>query len=214
MTKKIMLFLKIIICISVLSAITAPCGAETAFEKIRKAYTGIRDIEGKFIQKSRLKDLNRTDTFNGVFLIKIPGRMRWEYIGENSADEVIINSDEMIIYQKREKQAFKTRYDRAVYGRSPLAILSSIGEIPKEFDIVRNDEKLLLRPRVPMNGIVSVEIILASGNFPIGSIIITDKRSNIIELTLKDISINSGIRDAAFEFSLPKGVNMYDAEPQ
>jgi outer membrane lipoprotein-sorting protein len=33
---------------------------------------------------------------------------------------------------------------------------------------------------------------------------------NRIEIQLKDIEINTGIKDAAFDFSLPEGVNIYE----
>lgn len=204
-------FFKIILSLCVLLTFKSSCGAETSLERIRKAYEGIRDIKGGFIQKSHIKDLGRTDRFNGTFMIKIPDRMRWQYHGDKSSEEVIINNGVMIVYQKREKQAFKTGFDKDAYGRSPLALLGGLGEISKEFEVVRNDDRLLLlRPRAPMGGIVSVEITLSDGDFPVGSILITDKRSNTIEIALKDISVNSGLRDAAFDFSLPKGASMYD----
>ena len=52
-----------------------------------------------------------------------------------------------------------------------------------------------------MGNIVSVEIETSDEDFPIKSFIINDMRSNRIEIQLKDIEINTGIKDAAFDFS-------------
>jgi len=54
---------------------------EDQVAKIQKAYEGIKDIKGNFVQKSFIKDLKRTDTYNGRFFIKQP-KMKWEYTGD------------------------------------------------------------------------------------------------------------------------------------
>lgn len=203
------LFIKIAPAIFMLFSFKAAYCADLTAEKIQKAYEGIKDIKGKFIQKSHIKDLDRTDTFNGTFMIKVPSKMRWQYQGYKS-DEVIINNDEMVVYQKKEKQAFKSRFERNTYGQSPIALLSGFGNILQEFEVALSGGKLVLKPRKSMNGIVSIEISPSEGEFPIGSMTITDRRSNRIEITLKDIMLNSGIKDTAFDFSLPRGVSMYD----
>ena len=76
-------------------------------QNIQKAYENVADIKGSFLQKSYIKDLKRTDTYKGQFFIKIPMRMKWEYTGE-VAQEVFIDNDEIIIYQKKERQVYKT----------------------------------------------------------------------------------------------------------
>lgn len=203
------LFVKIAPAIFMLFSFKTAYCADLTAERIQKSYEGLKDIKGKFVQKSHIKDLKRTDTFNGTFMIKVPSKMRWQYQGDKS-DEVIINDDEMIVYQKSEKQAFRSRFDRSAYGRSPIALLSGLGNILQEFEVALKSGKLVLKPRKDMNGIVSIEISPSEVEFPIGSLVITDRRSNRIEISLKDVVINSGIKDAVFDFSLPKGASIYD----
>jgi outer membrane lipoprotein-sorting protein len=186
-------------------------GADPSVEKIQQAYQGLKDLKGKFVQKSQLKDLDRTDTFKGTFMIKLPAKMRWQYRGKDGQDtEIVINNDEMIIYQKKEKQAFKGRFDRDTYGQAPIALLGGLGNIEKEFDITKKGGKLLLKPKRPMGAVVSIEITPSGGNFPIGSLTIVDRHSNRIDITFTDITVNTGMTDAAFDFSLPTGVSMYE----
>lgn len=174
--------------------------------KIQKAYENIKDIRGSFIQKSYIKDLKRTDTYKGQFFIKSP-KMRWEYKADKP-QIVYITGDDIIIYQKKEKQAFKAKFDRATYGQAPIALLGGFGNIGEEFNASTKNDKLLLRPKKPMGNIVSVSISLSDGEFPIESLTIIDTLSNKVEIHLKDVKINTELNDKFFEFSPPEGVNV------
>lgn len=185
---------------------------EEDITRIQKAYENIKDIKGSFMQKSYIKDLKRVDTYRGDFFIKRPMKMRWEYKGEKP-QEVIINNEDIIIYQKKERQAFKGKFDRDTYGQVPIALLSGFGKIQEEFYVSEKNGKLLLKPRNSMGGIVSIEIVPSEGEFPISSFIINDSNANNIEIILNDIKINTGLKDSLFEPSLPGDVNIYEYNP-
>ncbi len=199
-------------CCLLFPVIGAAASADEEIAKIQKAYENIKDIKGNFVQKSYVKDLKRTDTFNGKFFIKMPMKMKWEYKGEHAQD-VFINNDEIVIFQKKEKQVFSGKFDRNTYGQAPIALLSGFGKIQEEFAVSDKNGKLLLKPKKPMGGILSIEIELFEGEFPIKSFTVNDSYSNRIEMTLKDIKINTGLEDKLFEPSLPKGVNKYNYKP-
>ena len=180
--------------------------------EIQKAYENIKDMSGSFVQKSYIKDLKRTDTFKGQFFIKRPLQMKWAYKGDN-AQEVFINNDEITIYQKKEKQAFRGKFDRDTYGQAPIALLSGFGKIREEFFISDKNGKLLLKPKKSMRGILLIEVEPSGGKFPIKSFTINDSHSNRIEMILDDIKINTGLEDKLFRPSMPKNVTMYEYNP-
>ena len=194
---------------------TVSCSLYTVFAaddevaRIQEAYRNISDMKAGFVQKNYMKDLGRTDTYRGILFIKRPSKMKWEYKGDKP-QEIIINDDKILIYKKAEKQAFKSAFSRQTYGQAPVALLSGFGKVREEFNITKKNKKLVLVPKKPMGNIVSVEIETSDEDFPIKSFIINDMRSNRIEIQLKDIEINTGIKDAAFDFSLPEGVNIYE----
>jgi outer membrane lipoprotein-sorting protein len=201
----------------ILSGYVEAGAADFTIETIQEAYENIRDIKGNFIQKSTIKDLKRTDTFKGSLVIKVPSKMRWQYHGDDKqSTEVIVNNNELIIYQKSEQQAFKGKFDAQRYGQAPIALLAGFGNIEKEFEVTPKEGKLLMKPRKEMGGVVSIEVSPATkGDFPIGGLTIIDRRSNKIEITFKDIVLNSGVKDAAFNFSVPEGVSVYEySKPQ
>jgi chaperone LolA len=179
--------------------------ADEEIARIQKAYESIKDLSGSFVQKSYIKDLKQTETFKGQFFIKRPMKMKWNYKGEQ-AQEVLINNEEILIYQKKEKQAYRSKFDRDTYGQAPIALLSGFGKVQEEFSVTGKNGKLLLKPKKPMGGIISIEIEPSGGDFPIKSFTVNDSYSNRIEMALKDVKINTGLEDRFFELSLPKGV--------
>ncbi len=194
-----------VLCLS--SSITFASQADDEVLKIQKAYENIKDIKGSFVQKSYIKDLKKTDTYKGQFFIKSP-KMRWEYKGDKP-QIVYITGEDMIIYQKKEKQAFKARFDRATYGQAPIALLGGFGDIKKEFDVsTKAEHRLLLKPKKPMGNISHIELSLSDNEFPIESLTITDTLSNKIEINIKDVKTNTDLKDKLFEFSPPEGVNV------
>ncbi len=197
-------FISLLVFISISDAF-----GDEELQRIQKAYENIRDIRGNFIQKSYIKDLKRTDTYRGQFLIKIPKKLKWEYKGE-SPQEVFINDDEIIIYQKKERQAFRGKFDWNTYGQAPIALLSGFGRIQEEFSVSEKDKHLFLKPKSPMRGILSVEIEPSEGEFPISSFTIKDLHSNRIEIILKDIKMNTDLKDGLFEPFLPRDVKIYE----
>ena len=138
--------------------------------------------------------------------------MKCEYKGEKP-QEIIINNERIIIYNKSEKQAFRGTFNRQTYGQAPVALLSGFGNIREEFNINQKNSRLILTPKNPMGNIISIEIETSSGDFPIKSFIINDRRSNRIEITLKNIEVNTGIKDSIFDFSLPEGTSIYEHNP-
>lgn len=208
---KLSLLGTLIICLfSVFCLLPSTAFASQADEevlKIQKAYEKIKDIKGSFIQKSYIKDLKRTDTYKGQFFIKSP-KMRWEYRGDKP-QVVYITGDDIIIYQKKEKQAFKARFDRATYGQAPIALLGGFGNIKNEFDVsIKAEHRLILKPKKPMGNIVSVEITTSGEEFPIESLTIIDTLSNRIDIYLKDVKTNTALKDKLFEFSPHEGVSI------
>jgi len=203
-------------CVALLCASASALGGDSAVEKIQRAYENIKDIKGEFVQKSQIRDLKRTDTFTGTFVIKMPSQMRWQYNDEKKRHftEVLIARDELLIYQKEEKQVFKGKFDSDSYGQAPIALLTGFAHINREFTVTEKNGKLLLKPRKGMGSVVSIEITPSDGEFPIDSLTIIDRRSNSIRITLKDVRINSGVKESLFSFSPPQGVSVYEYRPQ
>ncbi len=203
-------FLLLITAISVFVHNSSPATNKLTIDEIKAVYSSVKDLKGGFVQRTNIKDFKRTETYKGSFFIKIPSRLRWHYSNGGDETEVIIKGDEMIVYQKKQKQAIRNRFDPELYGQTPVALLAGLGNIDRDFTIVEKDDGLLLTPKRMRGGVASIELKPSNSEFPLGTIIITDNRYNIIEIRLKDVSINTGVSNSLFEFSLPEGVRVQE----
>ncbi len=193
------------ILLSLYSALsTAATTADEEVRRIQKAYAGIQDIKGSFVQKSAIKDLKKTETYKGQFFIKAK-KMRWEYKGDKP-QSVYITGQEIIIYQPLQKQAFKAPFNYTTYGQAPIALLSGFGNIDREFTVAMKDEKLILTPKAPMGNVTQVELMTNDEGFPIKALSVIDKLGNRVDISLGNVKTNTGIRSATFIFKAPEGV--------
>lgn len=190
-----------IACLSSALSIAAPADDQVA--KIQRAYENIRDIKGDFVQKSFIKDLKRTDIYNGHFFIK-PPKMKWEYSGKKP-QVIYVKGNEIIIYQKKENQIIRSQFDRATYGQAPISLLAGFANIRQEFEVISNTANgVVIKPNKPMGNIERIEIITSDSAFPIASLNIIDNLANKVEITLKDVKTNTGLQNAVFDFTPPK----------
>lgn len=195
-----------------LAVFSAPaCGEELddTIAHIQKAYEGLRDMKGTFVQKNIIKDLNKSDTYTGEFFIKRPLKMKWAYKGK-AAQDLIINNDRVLIYKKGDSQAYRSAFTKDAYGQTPVVLLTGMGNLREEFIVTGKNNILQLKPRKAMAGIISITVFTSETGFPIQGFTIQDGRSNTVEIRLNNITINSGLKDSLFDLNLPKGVNVYE----
>ena len=130
--------------------------ADDAVNRIQKEFELIRDISGRFAQKSYIKDLEQTHEFNGAFFLKKPGNMMWEY--ENPRDEkVVIRNKETFIYKKSQNQVMRTKFSEESYSQVPIAMLESFDNIRNDFEITMPEKNALqLIPRKKIGHVKTV----------------------------------------------------------
>lgn len=177
--------------------------------RIEESYKDITDIVADFEQKSVLKDLKQTVTFKGKLYVKMPSRFRWVY-SDHDFQEVIINNDIIIVYNKKEKQAIKSHFSRERFGSVPIALLGGLGDIRRDFYVSESKGKIILKPSVPIPGILSIELTTSDEDFPVRRLKITDTNMNTIEISLKNVKVNTGLKDSLFEFQPPERVKIIE----
>jgi chaperone LolA len=185
---------------------------DNAVSRIQKAYEGLRDMKGDFVQKNIVRDLKKTDTYTGEFFIKRPLKMKWAYKGK-AAQDLLINNDTVLIYKKGDNQAYRSPFNRDSYGQTPVVLLTGMGNLKDEFTVTGKKNVLHLKPKKAMAGIASITVFMSETGFPIKAFTIQDGRSNTVEIQLNNVTINPGLRDSLFDLNLPKGVNVYEQLP-
>jgi outer membrane lipoprotein carrier protein len=177
---------------------------------MQEEFESIKDLSGKFEQKSYIKDLEQTQEFKGFFFLKKPARMMWEY--EDPRDEkVVINDKDTFIFKKSQNQVIRTKFSEESYSQVPIAMLESFDNIRNDFNISMPEKNALkLIPKQKIGHIKSVIMETSSQGFPIQMFTILDTYGNIIMIELKDIKTNPGLKDELFNFQIPPGAEVFD----
>ncbi len=186
-----------LLCIFLL--LTLSYAQNTTLSKIETAYKNIDDASGNFIQISYIKELGKTQKFNGKFFIK-GDKIRWQYSG-NFSQVVYLNRKMLTVYDKTNKQAIQSSFTEDKYGQLPIALLSRMADIKKDFEVAENKENtLILVPKTKMGNIKRIELVINENEFPIKSLKITDTMANIITIEFNNVKINTTLRDSLFNF--------------
>ncbi len=173
-------------------------------EALREAYRGLRTLEGVFSQVTYIKDLEREEHYEGTFHLSVPDRMMWRYT-RGSTDEIYINGGEMTVYQPSEAQAFVTSTTDKGLSGSPLRILLDLGRMEEEFEMKGSAGRILLTPKRAGRLVASAELFLAGDGFPLRKIRFVDPYGNTTEITLKDVRVNTTLKESLFLFVPPEG---------
>lgn len=196
------LYLKSLVVLILLITINLSYAQENTISRLESAYKNMKDANGSFVQISYIKDLDKTQKFKGRFFIK-GDRIRWQYLGEFT-QTIYLNKDNLIVYDRAQKQAIKSSFDTKIYGQLPLALLSRIAVLEKDFEVTqRAEDNLLLIPKTKMGNIRKIELTIHDEAFPIKSMKVTDSNENIVKIDFNAVKINTNLRDSIFIF-IPK----------
>jgi outer membrane lipoprotein carrier protein len=201
------------VCLLIFVTMADAVTVNEAVERIQKEYSGIYDLSGKFSQTSLIKDLKRTEKYEGSFFIKKPSRMRWRY--EKPRDEeVIIKETDLWIYRKSDRQVVRSTFSRQTHGQVPIVLLEGFGDMRANFDITMMDEGTLkLKPKYQMGLIKEILLEINPTGFPVKGFTILDMYGNRIVIKLREVKTNTGLEDSLFIFNIPPGVEVINLNP-
>lgn len=179
-------------------------------DEIQKKLAGVKDIQGKFVQNSYIKDIDQKQKYTGNFFIKKPSHMMWEY--DSPRDElVVIKETDTLIFKRSQNQLFKMKFSKEAYSQVPIALLESLENIWNDFDIsLTNKNALQLKPKREVGFIKTIVLESVAEDFPLKMFTIFDKYGNIVMIELDDMEINSGLEDSLFMFEPPPDVEVFD----
>jgi outer membrane lipoprotein carrier protein len=205
----VLLSFVIILILTPSTSVSAAAVDETV-ASLQKQLASIKDLKGKFIQKSYIKDLEDTQEYSGAFFIQKPSRMMWEYAAPRD-EKVVINDLNTWIYKKSQNQVIRTTFSKEAYSQVPIALLGSLENIGADFDITMPEKNALqLIPKRKIGFIKTLVLELAGGDMPVKMFTIFDTYGNIIMIELKNVQTNSGLNDSIFTFKIPPGAEVYD----
>jgi len=191
---------------------------DEALTGMERRYTAADTAAGSFRQIYRAPGMTQEET--GVFQLKRPGLMRWEY---RTPEEKLFIADgkDCFIYAPLDRQATTYPLTPADLGRTPFAFLLGGGNIRRdysaaaetEFRAELSDTVLLRLTPVQDNGeYIFVTLELDAKAFDIRRVVIREQSGNTSEFHLSGVVLNQKMNDRNFQFKPPKGVEVLRVE--
>jgi outer membrane lipoprotein carrier protein len=194
---------------------------EEIVEGIQKHYKQIRDMEADFHQETTLPIMSRVNEAKGHLYLKIPGKMRWDYL-EGQEKTVVINGQTMWFYEPREKQVTVTDLSRLPNSQDLLAFLTGMGDLRKEFRLDGSQPKLETKEGYVMIHLLPVaqgsqwthlRLLVDPKSFQVVQSAFEGVQGDRTVIHYRNIRTDVGLSDDLFRFEIPKGTEVLHYPP-
>ncbi len=187
---------------------------ETVVAGLQRRYASVGTITGNFQQTYRAPGMDQVES--GVFWLKRPGYMRWEY---RRPEEKLFVADghESFLYVPQDRQVTVQPLTAADLHNTPLRFLLGDADIDKSFTVswemdlrpqMGNTNMIRLTPRKRESEYAFLALELDQTKSDIRRIIIRELSGNTSEFLLTNVSANVKIENKEFQFKIPKGVEI------
>lgn len=202
-----------VVLVGLLVAVPGGAGEPSALvQQVQLAYEQVDDLEGEFIQVTRIEGFQTTQTWRGHFYLKKPGRLRWDYTAP-SRQQLYVNGETVWFYIPEHRQAIKTVLVRGLDTPVPYQLLAGTARLDEEFVIqvlAGDPPRLRLQPKAPrLAGPVFV-VELDQKTALIQVITVEEANGNTSRFEFFDLRVNRGLPQDLFTFTVPPGVEVLE----
>jgi outer membrane lipoprotein carrier protein len=208
----------LLLAIAGVSSWTQPSPSPTAQEvavSLQRKYDAIRDFSTDFVHRYEGGALRRTREERGTLQVKKPGKMRWEYSG---AEQKLFVSNGVKAYQYLPEEKRVIVSNAPEDDDSAVLFLAGKGSLTRDFNVSFGQGSadawtLRLEPKTPQSGYDWLEITAAHQTYALRSFTVGEKQGSRSTFTFTNFKENPGLPDKAFEFSIPRGVEVTSGGP-
>lgn len=180
---------------------------------LQKRYAAVETAAGNFVQTYRAPGVEQTES--GVFWLKRPGLMRWEY-REPEEKLFVADGKESFLYVPSERQVTVQPLTPEDFEGTPLGLLLGARHFSRGYEASadggtpRLEGTVLLRllPRRPDSGYDYLVLELDRDTSDIRRIVIREHIGNTSEFLFSDVSTNVRVPAGRFRFTPPRGVEV------
>ena len=220
MIKKIIIFFLVPYSLLILPGIswsdTLRCDGERLVADLQTEYERIGDISSLFEQTTTVPGDPTGVNATGKVFFKRPHLMRWEY--EKPERQVIVTSgDKVYLYEIDARQITVVPRDQFLSTRISRAFFFGKGDIRRDFKIkgCRKENALYVLTLFPKRQIPQLKLLrlyIDPDTKIIKKTILEDQTGGKTIISFIDMKVNKGLPEKLFEFSIPKGVDVYNME--
>jgi outer membrane lipoprotein carrier protein len=186
---------------------------------LQHRYSSVDTVTGNFQQTYHAPGIDQVQS--GVFWLKRPALMRWEY---RNPDEQLFVADgqKSYLYVPADRQVTIQPLSAADLHNTPLEFLMGTGDIQKNFTYswereskpkIEHTVLIRLVPRATEPAFQSLVLELDSTSFDLRRVVVREPTGNTMEFVLSNVTTNEKIDKKKFKFSIPKGVEIIQLDP-
>jgi outer membrane lipoprotein carrier protein len=209
----------LLLAIAVVGAATAPPTASELAATLQRKYDGVKDFSADFVHAYEGGVLRKQITERGKLQIKKPGKMRWEY---TAPEEKLFVSDgvKMYSYIKQDKQVIVSDIPAADQATTPTLFLAGKGSLTRDFTPSLVDapagsppgsQGLKLVPKARQREYDWLTLVVDPVGLAIRGLVTVDAQGGTSRFSFTNLKENVGVADKAFEFKMPRGVDVVHA---
>ena len=209
----------LLLAIAVVGAATAPPTASELAATLQRKYDGVKDFSADFVHAYEGGVLRKQITERGKLQIKKPGKMRWEY---TAPEEKLFVSDgvKMYSYIKQDKQVIVSDIPAADQATTPTLFLAGKGSLTRDFTPSLVDapagsppgsQGLKLVPKARQREYDWLTLVVDPVSLAIRGLVTVDAQGGTSRFSFTNLKENVGVADKAFEFKMPRGVDVVHA---
>jgi len=209
----------LLLTIAVVSAAAAPPTASELAATLQRKYDGVKDFSADFVHAYEGGVLRKQITERGKLQVKKPGKMRWEY---TAPEEKLFVSDgvKMYSYIKQDKQVIVSDIPAADQATTPTLFLAGKGSLTRDFTPSLVDapagsppgsQGLKLVPKTRQREYDWLTLVVDPVSLAIRGLVTVDAQGGTSRFSFMNLKENVGMADKAFEFKMPRGVEVVHA---
>ena len=200
-------------CVSlILSYASYAADIESVVAGLQRRYGSISTMAGSFQQTYRAPGIDQVES--GVFWLKKPGLMHWEY--RNPEEKIFVaDGRETYLYVPADRQVTVQAFSTAEMHNTPLEFLLGSVDVNRSFAVSwegvlkpRTQEAFLVRltPRSRDAEYSYLVLEVDEKSYDLNRIVIREPGGNTSEFVFGDLKTNVKVHDKLFKFKAPKGV--------
>ena len=209
----------LLLTLAVVGAAAAPPTPAELAATLQKKYDGVKDFSADFVHAYEGGVLRKQITERGKLQVKKPGKMRWEY---TAPEEKLFVSDgvKMYSYIKQDKQVIVSDIPAADQATTPTLFLAGKGSLTRDFipsfvdapaGSPPGSQGLKLVPKARQREYDWLTLVVDPVSLGIRGLVTVDAQGGTSRFSFTNLKENVGMADKAFEFKMPRGVDVVHA---
>lgn len=196
------------------TVLAAPALGAEVVDRVQARYDDTKDFTATVHQELVMASGGKNLTATGSVAFKKPGRMRWT-LTAGVSQVIVADGTTLWFYEPDERQVLKAPFQAAFRSSTPISFLTGVGRLRTDFDVTADEAqdgrlRLHLQPRGDAD-LGALVLTVDATSYDIVGAEVTDPIGNITKLQFSDLRRNVGLRDDAFAFEAPPGVDVVEA---